>query len=226
MINNIVFDMDGTLADTAKATVIAFSKFAPQFGLGKLADETIKAAIGYANPEFYFRLYPQSDMEMLIKFGEQVEKHEKLIIRELGENILFDGVKDLLQILSADGFALHLASTGNSKHVAAVLGDSGIKAYFKSVSCGEAEKTAMVRNIIQGSELSQWMMVGDKQKDSDAAHGNNILSVGAGYGYLLPEDYRLFDAVIQTPSGLLDFLKGDGFKKRLNTAEQALGGPA
>jgi phosphoglycolate phosphatase len=206
MIKNIIFDMDGTLADTAEATIKAFQRYAPQFCLQQLSENSIKQAIGYANPEFYFRLYPNQDKEKLLQFSNCVEEYEKIIINELAGMILFDDVKALLIILKERNYKLYIASTGSCTHVASVLTNSGIINMFDQVYCDEAEKVSMVKHIIEGSSSKEWVMVGDKQKDSAAARNNHIFSIGAGYGYCTPDDYHLFDKIIQRPYDLLKIL--------------------
>ena len=206
MIKNIIFDMDGTLADTAKATRKAFQRYAPQFGLPQLSEESIKHAIGYANPEFYFRLYPDQEKEKLLQFGNCVEEYEKIVINELADKILFDDVKALIIILKERNYKLYIASTGSCTHVESVLKNSGILNMFNQVYCGEPEKVLMVKHIINGACSKEWVMVVDKQKDSDAARNNHVFSIGAGYGYCTPDEYHIFDKIIQRPLDLLEVL--------------------
>lgn len=207
MIKNIIFDMDGTLADTAKATILSFEKYVPYFGFDPLSSQTIKNAIGYANPEFYYLLYPDQDKKKLIGFSELVEAYENIVICALKKKILFDDINTLLMELKAKGSKLYIASTGSLTHVECVLKSAGIIDLFEKISCEEPEKVSMVQKIMEATPSTNWLMVGDKQKDSYAAKINHILSVGAGYGYCVPEDYYSFDIIIQKPHELLNILE-------------------
>ena len=53
---NIIFDMDGTLIDSAQIAIPAFKEICPDYGLEIPHDSQIIAAIGYANPIFYYKL--------------------------------------------------------------------------------------------------------------------------------------------------------------------------
>lgn len=206
MIKNIIFDMDGTLADTSKVSSVALRQYAPEFGLKKLTDEKIKKAIGYANPEFYHHLFPREDQYKLLQFAQKVEEYEKVIIKQLGDKLLFPHIMRLLHCLKENGCKLYVASTGSPEHVDAVLKNAGIIAMFDQIFCNKPEKILMVKAIINDTPKKGWVMVGDKQKDSEAAQNNNILSVGAAYGYCVPEEYNCFDFIIQKPFDILKIL--------------------
>ena len=64
---NIIFDMDGTLIDSAKIAIPAFEKICPEFGMPIPDDDAITSAIGYANPHFYYRIYPNIGKNKLQK---------------------------------------------------------------------------------------------------------------------------------------------------------------
>lgn len=206
MIKKIIFDMDGTLSDTAKVTIKAFQKYALKFNFPQLPEETIKQAIGYADPEFYLILYPDQDKNKLLEFAHYVDAYEKILIRELAEDLLFENVRNLLDFLKEAELKLYIASTGSTTHVESVLSNTRIIDYFDGIYCGEKEKVLMVKQIINETSLNEWVMVGDKQKDADAARYNQILSIGAGYGYCTPDDYHLFDKIIHRPFDLLKLI--------------------
>lgn len=203
MIKNIIFDLDGTLADTAIATTKAFREFAPIYNLPELSIDVIKSAIGFADPQFYYILYPDINKSVLKEFAKNVEDYENQATYELGDNILFPDVKTMLNKLHSQGHKLFIASTGSPSHVDCVLESACIRDLFELICCGESEKIEMVKNIIGDSSKVNWTMVGDKKKDADAAKFNNIISVGAAYGYCLPQDFDKFTKIINSPLELI-----------------------
>jgi len=206
MIKQVIFDMDGTLADTAKATIPALALVAKQYGFAAASDQSVLDTIGYANPEFYFRLYPALSSESVIAFGSKVEEQEKHIIFSLQEKIIIPGIGELLRALKNRGIALHVASTGDESHVCAVLEASGVKALFNSIHCGAPEKSQMVRKIIGYNPKETFAMVGDKAHDLSAARNNGIKVIAALYGYCSDADALLFDGLVRSPGELLGLL--------------------
>jgi len=203
---NIIFDMDGTLIDSAKIAIPAFEKVCPQFGLDIPSDEVIIAAVGYANPEFYYRIYPDVDKKILTKFGREVESQERKIVGEVSSDMLFPGVKKLLDDLVAKGHRLFIASTGDLEHVDDCLKACNIYSLFDAVHCNKPDKEIMVENIIKNETEKSWIMIGDRRKDSKAAKHNKIASVGAAYGYCTQIDFGEFDYIIDKPEALLELL--------------------
>ena len=201
---NIIFDMDGTLCNTAKATVLACNESAAERGMPLFDEVTVRNAIGYACPEIFFKWLPdEKDEQKVLDFGARVEELEEGYVAGFGDKILFDGIPEMLDEISRKGIKMHIASTGSPHHVRTTLETTGISNHFESISSGEPNKIDMVKRIIASDSGSVWLMLGDMEKDAEAAKGNDIMAVGAGYGYCRKELHSLFDIVISAPSDLL-----------------------
>ena len=201
-IHTVIFDLDGTLSNSALLTVDAFKKIAPAFGLPIPSEEAIRRATGFATPEFYYILFPDHPKEIVIKAGEQVELEELIIIKSISHKLLFDGCRDLLLQLKDMDKRLCIASTGDERHVLSVLNETGIINLFDIVLYGRPDKTEMLSEIIGESSKDGCIMVGDMKKDFEAARQNNIVSIGACFGYCIPE-YTDFDYYADTPEDVL-----------------------
>ena len=202
----VIFDLDGTLSDSAILTMSAFDKIAPLKGLPVPSLEDVRRTTGYATPEFYFRLLPQFNKELVLEAGSLVEEEELNVLPSVAENLLFPGCRQMLSHLKKKSIDLHIASTGERKHVFSILEETGITDLFDTVFCGNPDKTESVREIITRYEKDECVLVGDMKKDFDAAHANGIISIGACYGYCKPE-LSEFDFYIDAPLDLLDVLK-------------------
>jgi len=207
MIRRLIFDMDGTLADTAKSAIPACVALAKRNGLPVPTSEAVRAAIGIANPDFYYHLFPTCDRERIAACSWQAERDDAVFVHQLGQRILFPCISDMLDDLKVLGCELYIASTGDAEHVDVVLTSGGIKDRFKRIYCGQPEKVSMVRTIIGDTDKSEWAMVGDRDKDVRAARENGIYAIGAGFGYCEPKDWHLYDTVFETPKALTEWVR-------------------
>jgi len=205
-LKHIIFDMDGTLSDTAKATGAAIKQVEKQFDLPPITDTIIRDAMGIAGLEFYRHMFPTVPEDTLIKLEPEVDALELAAIQSLKQSILFPGVVELLTALKQAGINMYIASTGSNVHVHGTLWATEIRDFFIGIHSGEPAKIDMVRRIVGDCCPTEWAMVGDMFKDSEAARGSNILALGAGFGYLAEEDHALFDAVLKTPGELLKYI--------------------
>ena len=203
----LIFDMDGTLIDTAKATIPACQAIARQLNMPVARPEDIKKTIGWSEQEFYQKLYPSQDSQLLKQYGALVEACEAQLIQELGADLVFPGIFDLLDDLTAKGHFLAIASTGSVSHVDVVMRSTGLLQYFQIIKCDEPVKTAMVSHIIETKKDGRWLMIGDKSKDATAAAENGIESIGVQFGYGTADELRLFTYVAKNAQAIRCYIE-------------------
>ncbi|MCL1983230.1 MAG: HAD hydrolase-like protein, partial [Clostridiales bacterium] len=162
---SFIFDMDGTLINTALATVAACQRCAPRFKLPVRQPSDITTLIGCHDAEFYRRLYPGYGADLLEEYALEVENDENDAMACMGGEILFEGAYELLSILCERRSYVSLASTGSESHVCAALSAGGISEFFKDVRCGSPDKTAMVKGIVENAPSGTWMIIGDRLAD-------------------------------------------------------------
>ena len=199
---HIIFDLDGTLSNTAIATLAAFEAAEKIHPIPSLTIHDIHNAMGLGGLEFFECLLPTVPSDVLLKVEKDVDNWEQENIIRIGKHLLFHGVPDMLDTLYSRGYTLHIASTGSQIHVRTIMDATGIEKFFASISCGKPAKIDMVAQIIAGLDKDDCAMVGDMFKDSEAAKNNGILAIGAGYGYLSKADFGLFDVVLDRPNDI------------------------
>ncbi|MDR2184984.1 MAG: HAD family hydrolase [Treponema sp.] len=203
---HFIFDMDGTISDTAKATVGAAREAAEKLGISPPPAKKIKAVMGYPGQEFYRMLLGDIGDDLLSAFAAETDRNEDREIRRIGRDMLFPGIREALDSLLGLGVELYIASTGHPGHIDLLLDVTGIRRCFKKVYCGRPRKTEMVRELMAAAGArgpEGWIMVGDKHIDAEAARGSRIPAVGAGFGYCLEEERHLFDIVVESPGELV-----------------------
>ena len=154
-VHTIIFDLDGTLSDSAILTVEAFKRIAPAHGLPLPSVNAIRRATGYSTPEFYYILFPDHDKDTVYNAGLLVEEEEQRILPSLGGKLLFEGCRQLLERLKKEGIRLCIASTGQKEHVFSILNETGIIVLFDTILCGLPDKVEMLRGITGGGGKSK-----------------------------------------------------------------------
>lgn len=206
-VKNIIFDMDGTLINTSKVTVQACQEAALELNIPVQQAEKITSLIGWANRDFFSKLYPEIEEKLLDKYAELVGKKEVENMIRLKEKILFSGVRELLETLKLKEFYICIASTGSVNHVESALKNSNIYSFFNNIKCNQPQKIKMVEEIIKNGPQGSYLIMGDKCKDFEAGRENNIITVAAAYGFGSQEEIEKFDLALTHPLDLLNFLK-------------------
>ena len=204
-IHTVIFDLDGTLSDTAILTMKVLGRFAPEYGLPVPSEEMIKDLMGYKTPEFIGHLFPDLTLDEAEKLGRIMDREELKELKNV-DDILFDGVLELLKSLKDLGIRMHIASTGSTERVMTTLSVADIEEFFDTVVSGCSDKTEILCEMTKGGEKNGYIMVGDSIKDYTAARENGIVSVGVCLGYCSRETSK-FDLYIDHPLELLNILR-------------------
>jgi phosphoglycolate phosphatase len=203
---HFIFDMDGTLADTAKATAAACNAAAEKLGLPPFPFEQVKAAMGYPGLEYYEALLGAVPRDFILEFQKETDLTEAREIERIGREMLFPGVRETLEALRGLERELYIASTAQPDHINLLLDVTGIRSCFTMIRCGQNRKVEMTAEIMSAAKAAGpggWLFLGDMHIDAEAARGNGILAAGAGYGYCSEKARPLFDLVVETPAELL-----------------------
>ncbi len=106
----IIWDVDGTLVDTAEHHFSAWKRFAEEIGK-PFTRADFAATFGMRNPEILRRLYrPDADDALCAKWGEQKENHYRKAVRDEGTQLL-PGVVRLLKEFADRGWPQAVGSS-------------------------------------------------------------------------------------------------------------------
>ncbi|MGG1662264.1 HAD family hydrolase [Brevibacillus sp. NRS-1366] len=211
----ILFDMDGTLLQTEKLSTPAFTrtfKKLQEKGLwdGPTPDEPeITNVLGMTIEQVWNKLLPGASKETVHAADTLLLENEIQLINERITE-LYPGVKETLQTLHAQGFALFVASNGQEAYIDAICEEYGLKPLMTDLySAGRFStktKNDLVAKLLADYQVKQAIMVGDRHSDVEAGKTNGLFTIGCDFGFAEQGELDGADVVITNFSELLDTL--------------------
>lgn len=191
---NVLFDLDGTLTDPkvgiTKSVQYALAKF-------NIIEPDLSKLEFFIGPPLQ-----HSFMEAYSFTAEQAwdaVTHYREYFKEQGiyENDLYEGIKELLELLKSQGRDLFVATSKPEVFALSILSHFELDSYF-TYACGSeldgtrSDKTDIIKFIIDKYHLNpiETVMIGDRKHDLIGAHNNNIHSIAVGFGYGTEEEIR------------------------------------
>ncbi|MDF2826207.1 MAG: Phosphoglycolate phosphatase [Mycobacterium sp.] len=202
----VLFDLDGTLTDSAGGIVASFRHALAEVGVdvptpGGDADlagmivgppmaRTLQSLVG-----------ARADAALAAYRADYTTRGWSM-------NSVFDGIEDILRDLKAKGVRLAVATSKNEVTAHRILEHFGLEGYFEVIAGADgarAEKADVVAHALaQLTPLPERvLMVGDRRHDVEGAavHGINTVVVGWGYGR---DDFASPDSETSPDSGTSD----------------------
>ncbi len=215
----VIFDFDGTLADTT-ASVIACARVAlSEYGMSEEEMGDLRRLIGPPFPAGYTMVYgmPPED-------AERVCARYREIYGSLGRqgHPLYPGMGELLHELRARGRRLAIASSKLRRMVEPMLEDDGVLDLFDYVSAQDdpdhADKAYLVGRALRGlgARPGDAVMVGDRDYDVLGAAQVGVPTVAVLFGTAPEEELRRAGAlaVARSAQELRAALIGPGAPRR------------
>ncbi len=129
----IVFDWDGTLMDSEAQIVHCLHGAIADLGLEPMTDDTVKNIIGLGLREAIDALVPGRDSAFHEAFVEAYREHW---FAHDGSQ-LFDGARELLELLRAEGILLAVATGKARRGLERVLDETGLTGFFHATRCSD-----------------------------------------------------------------------------------------
>lgn len=179
----IIFDWDGTLMDSVGLIVDAMRYAAEKHGL-TVTDDATKSIIGIALVDAFPMLFP-NDSD---KYDDLLATYSEYYVKHCDNDKLFNGVKELISDLHAQGKTLAIATGKKRKGLQRVLPNSGIQAFFTLTKT--ADETAgkpnplMLEQILVETvtRIEDAVFIGDSIHDIRMANNINMDSIAVSYG--------------------------------------------
>ncbi len=194
---HIIFDLDGTLSDSREGIFNAYYHVFDRLKIKVPDRDVLMTLIGPPLQKGFEDVFGLrgTDNENAVKVFREYYASKGLF-----ENILYDGIPDLLEKLAGTGAFLYVATSKYHLYANQVLRHFAIDGYFTDVSGADysgyhASKVDLVAGILRKNNIRDPMevvMIGDTRYDMDAAAELEIDSIGVTYGFSTLEEIVSF----------------------------------
>ncbi len=196
----IVWDWDGTLADSTSMITNALLKAAEQVGLPAISSQAASNIIGLGFREAIHALYGDIPAEQAQAFSA---KYAANYYAGESEIPLFAGAADIIMALSKRGFKLAVA-TGKGRHgLNLALEHCGLTHYFHSTrtvdECFSKPHPQMLDELMDHFVVlpGRTLMIGDTSYDLQMAQNAGVSSIGVTYGAQHAEQWQHLNPIQQ-----------------------------
>jgi phosphoglycolate phosphatase len=184
----IFFDLDGTLTDSKLGIIRCLQYSLAKFGIEENDIEKLTRCIGpslFFTYQQWYGLTAEQARQGTEYYRERFEKEG------IKENILYDGVLQLLETLKNLDKTIVLATAKPTVYAKQILQYHKIDSYFGGI-CGSnldgtrEDKGAVIEFALSKLEQvnkQQTVMIGDRKHDVIGAKKNGLASVAVAYGY-------------------------------------------
>lgn len=188
MYKYILFDLDGTIADSGEGIINGVIYALDKFGITETNKEVLNNFIGPPLVDAFMKNYSFSKEQAL----EAVRLYREFYPREgIYQNSLYDGIIEVIKTLKQQGKILVLATSKPQPFAEIVLKQYDLLCYFDYIIGATFDgklnyKNDVIRVALEISGIadkSEAIMIGDRHHDIEGAKENGLDSIGVLYGY-------------------------------------------
>lgn len=206
-ITTLLFDLDGTLLETAPGILGCYRHTFDHLGVTVPAELDLHEFIGPPMKDNFRRLLGEAQMDAAVEVYRQCyDRQGKL------QATVYDGLPEALQKLSST-HRLVVATSKRQSFAQEMTEHFGLAPYFSAVYGVKEEnlsepKSALIGRILQDHRLipAEVVMIGDREFDILGAKAHQMRSVGVLWGYGSREELLEHgaDLLCQQPADLPD----------------------
>lgn len=183
--HSLIFDLDGTLTDPITGIVRCMNYALSSHDHQPKSEQEIRPYIGPPLEVALGELSGSTDETYIKKLvATYRERYGELGYRE---NVVYEGVHELLDTLQGQGFRMGVCTSKFEKYAIKVLEEFKLDKYFTFVSGSGAYGTAksdQLRDLLESTTvLDSSLMIGDRYIDLTSAHKTGLRSAGVLWGY-------------------------------------------
>jgi N-acetyl-D-muramate 6-phosphate phosphatase len=214
MIEAVLFDLDGTLLDTAPDLIRAVNRLRISLGLAEVPVTQVRPFVSKGGKAMIQAAFPDWDearREPLLQPFLDFYR-EQIVV----DTALFDGFEETLQALERQQLALAIVTNKPAWLTLPVLEQTQLAHRFAVVISGDSlpEKKPHPAPVLEacrmlGINVRHAVMVGDDERDILSARAAGARSIAVRFGYAGADEHPdrwQADAVIDAPGELIQWL--------------------
>lgn len=186
IINNIIFDLDGTLWDSRKQIIKAWKKILDKKLMITINEETLSSVMGKSNEEFKNKFFSNVSTELADNYLDLCQKEEIKYLTSNGANIYTNSISTIKEL--SNSYNLFIVSNCQRGYIESFLNHYNLNEYFDDYECSGTtgfSKKDNIKLIMERNNLldDNTCYVGDTIDDYNSASENNIMFIYANYGF-------------------------------------------
>ncbi len=215
LINTVLFDLDGTLVDTAPDLGYALNLQLQRHGKAPLTDAAIRPFASHGSRgliDLGFGIMPKDDNFIQMR-DEYLSIYDTVFTRS---PVLLPGIADLLQVIESKGLKWGIVTNKPRRFTEKLIESIHLHLNAACVVCGDdapqpkpSPATLLLACSQVGVAAENCMYVGDAERDIQAGKAAGMKTVVALFGYIdvtdKPSEWGA-DALIHAPNDLLKFI--------------------
>lgn len=210
----IFFDLDGTLTDPTEGITKSVRHALAAFGI----HEELARLRPFIGPPLHRSFMARYGFDEAQARRAVEVYREYFAERGMYENLLFEGIAELLRSLRDAGRSLTVVTSKPTFFAAQIVRHFGLDVYFdhiigSNLDLSNADKPLLVREAITrypDREATAFVMIGDREHDIIGGQANGIATIGVTYGAGSREELSAAQpvAIIDSVEALRAYLLG------------------
>jgi phosphoglycolate phosphatase len=211
MIKALIFDFDGTIANTLPYTFSKIIELAKKLKVKDFKEKEIIEKIRSLSPQELFSQFSVSWLKMPLIIWE-VKKAQKDLYSKINKIKIFLGIKKLLKELKKKEIKLYIYSSNLKKNIVKFLEKEKISQYFENIYVGGnlLGKDKDLINILkkEGLKTDEVYYVADEVRDVLACQKAKIKMIGVSWGLAGERGLKKtkVDYLVKKPEEILELI--------------------
>jgi phosphoglycolate phosphatase len=182
----LVFDWDGTLADSIAHIIAAMQSAVCEADLAPPAEDALLAVIGLGLDQAFSELFPSLPAPARGRLAAAYRRHYLLATTEPVP--LYPRVREIIPALCRRGYTLAVATGKSRRGLDRALEESGLGGYFQASRCADETISKphpqMLFEIMEtvGAPPGRTLMIGDSHHDLQMAGNAGVAGIAVNYG--------------------------------------------